>query len=136
MCLILDKNLWRDFLNNKPDMVPIRKWLNNKNGKLAYSNHQCFERELRECKESLVAYSRAGRAKLVSKEKVEKAINKINKESIKSNDSHILALAKAGDVKLLVSKDKKLHQDFKEMIKGKVYQNKEHKGLLTEDLCP
>ena len=34
------------------------------------------------------------------------------------------------------SKDKKLNEDFQEIIKGKIYKNKTHEHLLTQSTCP
>lgn len=53
----------------------------------------------------------------------------------KSNDAHVIALARESGCRLLFSKDKPLHCDFTnpKLIpkpKGKVYQNKKHMRLL------
>ena len=32
MCMILDANKWGDFLKKKPDMKPVRKWIDNRRG--------------------------------------------------------------------------------------------------------
>ncbi|MBC6415797.1 MAG: PIN domain-containing protein [Bdellovibrionales bacterium] len=139
MCLILDNNQWGDFLEKKDDIIPIHDWLEKKNGKLIYSNHEKFKELSKKYKNSLETYRQAGKAKLVLKEEVEEEIKKIRKSQyiMKSNDDHILGLAKAGNIKVLCSKDKNLHKDFTTMIPhGKIYQTKNHKHLLVEDLCP
>ena len=125
------------FFTKKDDMKPIHNWLKNKGGKLVYSNHKGFEELSPEYKKSLVNYRRAGQAKLVPKNKVEEKMKEIKKSyNIKSNDLHILGLAEAENIKVICSKDKKLHDDFKTITKGKVYQTKKHKNLLVKDLCP
>ena len=141
MCLILDNNQWGDFLDKKDDMMPIHDWLSNKGGKLAYSNHEGFEELSKKSRKILGSYKQKGQAKLVPKKKVEEKMKEIEKSyNIKSNDLHILGLAEAENIKVICSKDKKLHIDFKEMTKGKkgrgVYQTKKHRHLLTKDLCP
>ena len=137
MCLILDNNQWGDFLNKKPDMQPIHNWLDKQNGKLVYSNHQGFKELSPKYKKSLKGYKTAGKARLVPTEKVEEEVKKIKRShQIQSNDTHILGLAKAENIKVLCSKDKKLHDDFKNIIDGHVYQTKDHKHLLVRDLCP
>ena len=79
----------------------------------------------------------AGKAKLFPSIKVEKAIEKIQKNyTLKSDDPHILGLAKAANVKTLSSADRDLHKDFKTIIGGDIYQTENHKGLLKADLCP
>jgi len=73
---------------------------------------------------------------MVSSQKVESEANRL-KGAIKSNDKHIIALAKVSEVNVLVSLDKDLHKDFKKLIKdGKVYQKANHKRILHNDLCP
>ena len=82
--------------------------------------------------------SDAGQIKRIDSAKVEKAINNINKKyKLKSNDIHILGLAKASNTKLLCSNDQDLQTDFKKIIKeGKIYKNNTHNKLLTKDVCP
>ena len=55
---------------------------------------------------------RIGRLNLISPQQVLEKENEL-KGQIKSNDSHIIALAMVADVKVLVSEDKTLHKDFK-----------------------
>ena len=108
-------------------------------GKLVYSNHKGFKNELPEkYKLSLKEYYSAGQARFVSEKEVEKAIKEIKKKCDieKSDDPHILGLAKAENVTVLCTKDKDLHNYFTQVIDGgRIYQNKSHKHLLTSDLC-
>lgn len=55
---------------------------------------------------------------------------------IKSNDPHLLALAIASRVRVLVSRDTNLGEDFKRLTSGSIYKNASHQRLLTRDLCP
>ena len=58
---------------------------------------------------------------------------------IRSNDPHILALAIVANVKVLVSKDRTLIDDFTNreiVVRGRVYQRAEHAHLLTSARCP
>ena len=136
MCMILDSNRWVDFLNQKEDMKPIHKWLEKQNGKLVYSNYEPIQRELnRLTNNNLKVYYEAGKALFIPSEEVKKKVEDIKKYQLKSNDIHILGLAKAANAKVLCTKDKKLHQDFKSIIKGRIYQNKGHQHLLTPDTC-
>ena len=74
--------------------------------------------------------------KLVDKSEVLRAEAKLKNLNLKSNDIHILALAKAGNVKLLCSNDVHLHKDFKGVIHGKVYKDRRHSKLLINNGCP
>jgi hypothetical protein len=65
---------------------------------------------------------------------VDAEANSIN-PNCKSNDSHIVALARISKCRLLFSQDKPLHSDFTNLKlvpspKGKVYQNRKHEHLL------
>ena len=136
MCLILDTNKYGVFLNPRnPDMEPVRKWL-KKGGKIAYSPTQELEGH-GGMKDWFKARRRTPMVKYIPKNKVEQAMKKLLQSSnLRSNDHHIIALAQVSGVKLLVSGDKALHADFKELIKGKIYQTKKHQNLLKPDLCP
>ena len=111
--------------------------MQEQNGKLIYSDHERFKELSAIYLRSLQDYKRAGKARFASKEKVEREIKNIKKShDLISNDIHILGLAKAENIKILCSKDQSLHKDFKNIIKGHVYQTQAHKHLLTNDLCP
>ena len=78
-----------------------------------------------------------GKVKLFPKEDVQAELNKINQQyTLKSNDEDIIALAKISRAKLLCSSDHDLHEDFKKIVKGRIYQTKDHSHLLKKDICP
>ena len=140
MCLILDTNLFSDYMNNTQDMAPVRRWLegtkrSRRKGKLAYSPTDKFGAEVdrHRFKKKLMELSRAGIVKEIPVAKVKKVESEL--PQLKSDDPHVVALAIAGSVSVLVSKDQDLHQDFKKLVGGKVYQNAAHRRLLTQDLC-
>lgn len=140
MCIILDTNLYTDYVRKSPDMKPVRRWLegtrkSSRRGKLAYSPTPKFEAEIRKhpFKRKLTELSRAGLLKVIPVPKVREA--EMDLPPLKSDDPHIVALAIAGNVSVLVSNDKDLHEDFKQVARGKVYQNATHRHLLTADLC-
>ncbi len=138
MCAILDANTFHKFKDpSNEDMKPVWKWLENRNGKIVYTNTKKFEEEwyrggMDQIRDQLV---RSGNVKLVSQD-IEEKENEL-KDIIKSDDPHIIALAVIAEVKVLISDDRKLIQDFKEHVsQGKVYKTKGHKHLLTKDICP
>lgn len=141
MCIILDANLFSEYLQNTPDMQPVRRWLEGgggtpSRGKLAYSPTAKFQAELgkhHKFKTKIDALNRAGLLKMVPVSKVAEEESKL--PNLQSDDPHVVALALAGRVSLLVSRDKALHKDFKDVAGGKVYQTAAHKRLLTPDLC-
>jgi hypothetical protein len=122
-------------------MEPVWKWLDNRNGKIAYSNTEKFENEWEKGGMSHLRdqMMRAGQLKLVSQGVQEKADEL--KGKIASNDEHIIALALITGVKVLISYrkgDKDLFTDFKnrDLVRGKVYTRKAHARMLTKDTCP
>lgn len=140
MCVILDANCIGKYNKNPADedMKPVKQWIESKNGKIVYSDTDKFRREwvvgggyaLRR------ELQRRNKLKLVSAREVQQKEDEV-KEVIKSDDPHIIALALIAHVKVLVSNDNKLIQDFKEHVsQGKVYKTKGHKHLLTKDTCP
>ena len=138
MCIILDTNLWSKFNDPKnEDMEPVRDWIDHKNGKIAYSPVGKIKQELEKSKNMIgkfKKYKRDGQLKLVPKEDVEQA--KKGLKGLKSDDPDIIALAQVSNVKLLATEDKDLHTDFKNIIKGNIYQTKDHKPLLRKVKCP
>ena len=137
MCMILDNDSWGDFSKHKENMKPIHNWLKKRNGTLVYSNHSAFRELSIRYQRSLILYVRDGKAKIIPKENVAREIQKIKKAyTLKSNDPHIIALAKASNTTVLCTKDKKLQIDFKKIIrKGKIYKTQSHRHLLTTNLC-
>ena len=142
MCVILDANTFGKFRNpNDEDMASVWRWLNNRNGKIVYSNTKKFEDEwerggMSHLRDQMM---RAGQLKLVSEGVQEKADEL--KDEIASNDEHIIALAIVSGVKVLVSYregDRDLFVDFKNrsLVRGRVYTRKSHAHMLTKDTCP
>ncbi len=121
-------------------MLPVHKWMEKRNGKLIYSDHEPLQRELTQRqKKALERYNQSGKARFFPKEQVERTIISLRKNKdnrFKSNDIHILGLAKTAKAKILCSKDTDLHHDFKQILNGNIYQNKKHEHLLTRDACP
>ena len=142
MCIILDTNAFSDYLNEKPYTQPIRRWLEGDKGvkpkgKLVYSPTPAIEREVDKHARfgrKLEALAEAGRVKMVQPALVNKKQEILGK--IESDDPHVLALAIASGVRVLVSRDKKLGVDFKRLTRGSIYKYARHKRLLTNDLCP
>ena len=142
MCVILDTNTFHKFKNpDDEDMVPVWKWLDNRNGKIVYANTKKFEDEwerggMSHLRDQMM---RAGQLKLVSEGVQEKADEL--KNEIASNDEHVLALALIANVKVLISYregDSDLFDDFKDrnLAGGKVYTRKTHAHMFTKDTCP
>ena len=138
MCLILDTDNYGLFLApDNEDMKPVRDWMDNKNGRIAYSPVGKMKNELErypKMRNRFTQYRRAGKLKDFSREAVEREKKRLPK--LRSNDPDIIALAQVSGVSVLVSSDTNLHADFKAIIGGSIYQTRQHKHLLKKDLCP
>ena len=141
MCVIIDANLASLVFSTPPDpdFVPVLSWLydTDADGCLVYGGRLTQELlMLSGTWRPLVQLLRAGRAILVPCEKI--AAEEARVESLRlcrSNDAHVIALARVSGARVLCSKDRTLHQDFKnrQLIsnpRGQVYQAKEHAHLL------
>ena len=138
MCLILDTNMYGLFLtSDNEDMKPVRDWIDNRDGKIAHSPTGKMRDELNKyprMRDRFEQYSRAGKLKTFPREDVEQEKN--SSSLLQSDDPDIIALARVSGVRLLVSGDKNLHTDFKQIVGGSIYQTRQHKHLLKRDLCP
>ena len=142
MCIVVDANMFGQFRDPaNEDMEPVWNWLREKNGKIAYSNTKKFEQEWeRGGVIGLIRLLRqSGQLKEIPSQAVEAKEDELNRtDTIRSDDRHIIALAIIANVKVLVSNDRRLHEDFKNrnLVGGRVYQTKSHSRLLRKDTCP
>ncbi|MCY4523394.1 MAG: PIN domain-containing protein [Halobacteriovoraceae bacterium] len=141
MCVIIDANMFGPYLkSNDQGMKFLKEWIEEHGGKITYSPTSSLKSEWNKSPnmwQLMVKYRERGKLKHIDKHKVE-IIQKelLKKHDLKSNDSHIIALAMAAKVKVLVSKDQNLIEDFKNIIKGKTYKGTQQKKLLRKDTCP
>jgi len=84
----------------------------------------------------IVELSRAGRARKIDDNAVNQEQAQLEGSGLcRSDDPHIIALARVSSVRLLCSHDVNLHVDFTNHLllsnpRGKVYQNRSHSNLL------
>ena len=138
MCLILDTNLYNLFLQpDNRDMKPVKDWVDT-DGKIAWSPTGKMRRELDRSprmKKRFEEYRRDGKLKLYPPGEIEWERKRLPK--LHSNDPDIIALARITGVNLLVSGDKDLHTDFKQLHgQRKIYQTRNHIDLLRNNRCP
>lgn len=142
MCLIVDVNrvsvMFGDPRDN--DVKPIWKWLLLGDGCLVYGGH--LRAELARSKRGwtqLVQLKRAGRAidwEETAAGCVEKETAALVKMNVcRSNDAHIVALARVSGARVLFTEDQRAMDDFKDLRlvpapKGRVYKRAKHATLL------
>lgn len=144
MCIIVDTDRLGIFLSDPiaEDAVPIHEWLKKGAGKLVYSTSGKFSAEVRgPSKRRLAEHYRAGRATAIPEREFHSDEQQLRKNSaVRSNDSHVLALAKYSGARILYTGDGKLMQDFKDKRlidepRGKIYSGKQNADLLTRSAC-
>ena len=105
-----------------------------------YSTGGKFAKEIRgQAKQRLLRYSQAGRARLVPEDRFIDDQNTLQGQ-IRSDDPHVLALARATGVRLLYTGDADLIADFKDKAfldrpRGKIYSGAANANLLTKSVC-
>ncbi len=144
MCMIVDANKLGSLLSDKPtaDVVPIHDWLNKRSGKLVYSTDGGFADEAggRSAKR-LAGYARAGRATVIPTEAFAEDERQLrNNKGLRSDDPHVLALARYSRARVLYTADADLIRDFKDKQfiakpRGKVYSGSQNARLLTRSTC-
>ena len=144
--MIVDANKLGKFLADPPDedALPIHNWLYRRGGAgtLVYSTGGKFDGELgAKARRRLADYARAGKARLVSADRFAEDEAKLTASGqLRSDDPHMLALARASGARLLYTADQALIADFKNSSlirspRGKVYSSAANANLLTSSLC-
>jgi hypothetical protein len=135
MCVIIDANIAGEFVSRTEDCIPVVQGLVHGSIKIV-SGHKMKEELLKCSFRSLYKQLiMAGRIIEFDALSIEREMENIDKKQLKSNDGHIIGLARASGARILFSKDGNLHADFKNprLIsepRGNVYQNKKHEHLL------
>ena len=152
MCAIVDNNV-RDqvFGNNRPDAGEFFfNWLEERSGRLVVGGELLRE---------LSGYSnftawlpdaiRSGRVSVIPDEAVDAEAASLRAEGLcRSDDEHVLALARLSGARLLFTNDRALQEDFRNRaivggVRGRIYTTRErsdirrtHRDLLQRrDLC-
>ena len=139
--IIIDSNMFSTFIDKKnEDAKPIHKCILKKTLQLVYGGDDDSMREIKKhdkMKRELSRLRRLNSAIKVNKGQLEKEKKKLDVSKLRSNDQHLICIALVRrDSRLLFSKDKNLHQDFKNKYiinnpEGKIYQSKkDHIHLL------
>lgn len=146
MCIIVDANKLGTFLADSPDAdsEPIHRWLGHRNAKgvLVYSTGGKFGAELGlQARKKLFVYVQAGKAHLIPPHRFADDADQLQASGkLRSDDPHVLALARASGARLLYTADGDLIADFKDRDlidspRGKIYSNAGNSDLLTANTC-
>ena len=149
MCIVIDTNQLGTYLGGEDSNYrPIENWVENRKGKIAYCPVHPIKKEMEHYIDNMTELARERKRsnviKQIETELYFNALNDLDKKSRKKNypkfqsdDKHIIALALAAKVNVLVTLDDDLSEDFKKHIKnGKIYKYDSHEHLLPRDGCP
>ncbi len=145
MCIIVDANVASAVFSKKdPEFRPLIDWIFEGNGAVTYGGRNAEELfQVAAAKHALISLNRAGRAVLFPKDAVDAIESELaTSELLKSDDPHIIALARLSKTRTLCSHDQNLHTDFRNPAlisrpRGSIYQNSGHKKLLIHTRgCP
>lgn len=140
MCLIVDANVASIVFGDsgKTDFSPVRKALLAGKAFGVYGGKLAREyKKLGRLRGLIREYDRKGALRKISDTQVDQATQKLERTSLcKSDDAHIIALARVSGVRLLCSHDKDLHRDFTNprllSPAGSVYQKPRHSDLIRQ----
>lgn len=140
MCLIIDANVVSlIFPNPSLDFLPVHRALVTGKARLVYGGQLTREyAAVKSFRRFLLLLDQRGSARQVPDTKVDEETERLRTAGVcKSNDHHVMALARVGGVRLLCSNDQDLSDDFKDVAllsrpPGSVYRRAEHAHLVRK----
>lgn len=145
MCAIVDANMASRFFGDPVDegLRPLWDWISKGRGVLVVGGQLFKELDrVGDARRVLREWERTGRARTAPHNKVEQETRRLKRANertklYRSNDPHVIALARVSGARLLCTEDKnsKLMRDFRNAKlvnkpRGKVYRNASHAHLL------
>lgn len=138
MCLIADANVAAIVFASPPaaDFEPVFEALAAGQAKAVYGGQLWREyKRITRIRRILAELDRRGSVRRLPSAQVDQVAREISAEGLCiSNDTHILALARLSQARLLCSKDRDLHSDFTNPLvlqpKGSIYQDPAHANLI------
>jgi predicted nucleic acid-binding protein len=140
MCIIIDVNVSSEFSGNTEDARVVLKHVVTKKLKIVTGGHLKREWSRTQLRKLLLEFVRSGRVVDYSDEQIAEGLRKLPMGEVRSNDHHILGLARISGARILYSRDQLLHVDFKNQRlipgeRGKIYQGSVHERVLSEVEC-
>lgn len=141
MCLIIDADVSASLQPPSTNAQPIVNAIEQRRVRLVVGGRNTEELyRTRAVGRWIAGLIRANLARTVPTEDIEKEERTLPRlGKCKSNDSHVIALARASGARLLFSEDKNLARDFKnrEFLDptGSVYKRRAHAHLLETAIC-
>lgn len=139
MCIIVDANVAGAFFAMSPndDVRVVIDWIDYRGGKIVLGGKLTEELySIRTARRWLSERQRSGRAKLFRKMLVETEEQVVSASGLcKSDDPHVIALARVSGARVLMTRDMELQKDFKCRLlvnnpRGAIYTSRSHRHLL------
>ena len=139
MCLIVDASLAAAVFASppQPDFVPVLDWVEKRDGCIVYGGRLAGElMRIEKARRYLRTLLQAGRALRFQDDSVEtEQAAVVGTGLCRSNDAHVVALARVSGARTLCTRDRDLQRDFRnpQLVsdpRGSVYQRREHANLL------
>lgn len=140
MCAIIDNDVSDELVKKNPSAIGkhFRNWLATRKGKLVVGGKLLQElQHSAELKRWISARIRAGIVRHVNDKAVDDLAQEIA-DTCRSNDAHVVALARISGARLLYTGDRRLMDDFrnKELlggrVRGRIYNANVGKDTLTD----
>lgn len=139
MCIIVDANVANDLCNGTEDSAPVLKWLLTGGGALIIGGKLTGELFRTKLRDTLVVLDRAGRLRRVDSVRIEEVESKLDKDSCRSDDLHIIATAVVSGCRLVYTRDQNLQKDMKNKKVvdpvASIYTKRSHRHLLHPCEC-
>ena len=116
MCIIVDANVANEFVAKSADAMPVLDKIVHGNLKMVCDHDLKMEWMRTRLGKLYQQLQLAGRVLEYSVDQTKAEIMIVKKLAIKSDDPHIIALARVSGARILFSRDVKLHEDFKSLI--------------------
>jgi hypothetical protein len=139
MCIIIDNNVRDLVFREEPadEYKPVADWIDTKGGKFVIGGKLTEElNEGRGYRALIGQYKRKGSVRSMETTDIDADIKEIARiGKIKSDDQHVLALARVSGARTLCTNEDDLTEDFKNKAiinnpRGNIYKNPSHKHLL------
>lgn len=139
MCIIVDASVAARTFSNPPhpDAAPVIRWIEQQDGRLVFGGKLAQELfVINKARRYLREASRRGHAIQIPSSVVNAEQARIERLGLcRSDDPHVIALARVSGARVLYAEDQALGRDFKDhrLISnppGKHYKRAEHEGLL------
>ena len=140
MCVIVDANFAAELFGGSGTerAQPILRWVSDPkhDGCLVYGGQLAAElKRVASAVRFLNQLNRAGRARFLPDRDVDPEERKVRELGLKSDDPHVLGLARASGARTLCTEDRALQRDFKNPAlitkpRGSIYSKPEHTRLL------